>query len=467
MSSEVIATPAKGITKHSTGSVRELWSISFPLMLSLMSGSLMLFFDRLLLAHFSIDALNASTNASIIAAAIQFGFISTACIAEVFVGRYNGAGRHHKLGIPVWQMIWFSLATTVLFLPVAFLLGPFLFQDTPYAVLEEQYFLWIMAFGPVFCLVAALSSFYIGQGAVTFVTLLVILANVINVGLDLVLIFGYAPLGIPSIGIAGAAISTGISQSVQAVILFLVFISKKNRQQFGTGSYQFIWKSFKKCLKIGLPNSIAHTLEILAWAVFFRMMTLKGADYITVAAISQSIFFLFTFITEGISKGATAIAANMIGAQKWDDVWKLLRSGVRFYVQVFIALGGILVIYPEPLIHLFNHDLSPAVMETTRAACLWIWVFFLFDGINWLVVGLLTAAGDTKFILKAGGSSVWLFAVLPIYLFIFKWNFGPDVAWQLTALYGFLTCCIYLWRFKSQKWKQVITSTIATKPVLS
>ena len=457
MSSEVIAvTPARGLTKYSSGSVRELWSISFPLMLSLMSGSLMLFFDRLLLAHFSVDALNASTNASIVAAAIQFGFISTACIAEVFVGRYNGAGRYHKLGTPVWQMIWFSLATTLLFLPVALLLGPALFSDTPYAALEEQYFLWIMVFGPVFCLVAALSSFYIGRGSVTFVTLLVILANLINVGLDIILIFGYEPLGVPSVGIAGAAIATGISQVIQALILFAAFISKKNREQFGTGSYQFVWKSFKKCLKIGLPNSIAHTLEILAWAVFFRMMTLKGTDYITVAAISQSIFFLFTFITEGVSKGATAIAANMIGAQQWDGVWKLLRSGVRFYFQVFIALGGILVIYPESLIQLFvnhNNELSPAIVETVRSACVWIWVFFLFDGINWLVVGLLTAAGDTKFILKAGGTAVWLFAVLPIYILVFKFSFGPDVAWQLTALYGFLTCCIYLWRFNSEKWK--------------
>lgn len=462
MSSEVIAIPQNpGLTKYPSGSVRELWSLSFPLMLSLMSGSLMLFFDRLLLAHFSVDALNASTNASIIAAAIQFGFISTACIAEVFVGRYNGAGRLDKLGTPVWQMIWFSLATSLIFLPVALFLGPFLFSETPYAALEEQYFLWVMAFGPVFCLVAALSSFYIGRGSVAFVTLLVILANLINVGLDLVLIFGYEPLGIPPVGVAGAAIATGISQTVQAVILFLAFISKKNRERFGTGNYQFVWKACKKCLKIGLPNSLAHTLEIMAWAVFFRMMTLKGADYITVAAISQSIFFLFTFITEGISKGATAIAANMIGAKKWDDVWKLLRSGVRFYFQVFLVLGSVLVIYPEPLIQIFltdNNELSQSVLETTRSACVWIWVFFLFDGINWLVVGLLTAAGDTKFILKAGGTTVWLFAILPIYIFVFKLGFGADVAWELTAVYGFLTCCIYLWRFNSQKWKRELVA---------
>lgn len=449
----------KSLTKHPSGSLRELWTISLPLMLSMMSGSLMLFLDRLLLARFSVDALNACVNASVIAAALQFAFLTTSAISEVFVGQYNGAGQYKKIGEPVWQMIWFSILSSLIFIPLGFLSGPLFFTDPAYADLEIEYFKWIMYFGPVFCLSAALSAFYIGRGSVKFVTLIVILANILNVLLDLVFIFGYEPY-ISSYGIGGAAIATGISQLAQCVILFLGFIKEKYRKKYNTANWAFNKKCFIQCLKIGLPNSIAHTLEIIAWAVFFRIMTMAGDEHITVVAICQSIFMLFTFIAEGISKGASAIAANLIGARQWNIVWKLFRSGMKFYFQAFLVLGLVLVVDPSPMIEWFiggDPELASnqSIRQIAISACVWMWVYFLFDGIHWLVVGLLTAAGDTKFVLWIGGFSAWLFAILPIYYFITVLGHQADVAWLITAVYAALTCFIYLWRFKTEKWRHI------------
>ena len=288
---------------------------------------------------------------------------------------------------------------------------------------------------------------------------MIIVANILNVLLDLLLIFGFEPF-VPSLGIAGAAISTGISQIVQCLILFIGFMRYKYRIHFGTSNCAFNKNCFIQCLKIGLPNSIAHTLEIVAWAVFLRMMTLAGNEHITVVAICQSIFMLFTFIAEGISKGATAIAANLIGAKQWDIVWKLFRSGIKFYFQAFLVLGLILVIDPGPLIDWFMgsnpaHATSQSIKDVAISACVWMWVYFLFDGIHWLVIGLLTAAGDTKFVLWVTGLSSWVFAIMPIYYFIVILEHKADMAWLITAVYACLACLIYLWRFKTEKWRQI------------
>lgn len=459
--SKINVQETKTLTKYPSGSLRELWSISLPLMLSMMSGSLMLFLDRLLLARFSIDALNACVNASVIAAALQFTFLTTSAIAEVFVGQYNGAGQYKKIAEPVWQMIWFSLLSGSIFLPLGLFAGPLFFFDSSYAHLEIEYFKWLMYFGPIFCLSAALSAFYVGRGAVSFVTLVVIIANVLNVALDLILIFGFEPF-VSSMGISGAAIATGISQAVQCIILFIGFTQQKYRLHFGTSNWAFNKQCFFKCLRIGLPNSVAHTLEIIAWAVFFRMMTVAGDEHITVVAICQSIFLLFTFIAEGISKGASAIAANLIGSKRWDLVWKLFRSGVKFYFQAFLILGLVLVVDPGPMIDWFigGDSAAPsnqAIKNVAISACLWMWVYFLFDGIHWLVVGLLTAAEDTKFVLWVSGFSAWIFAILPIYYFIVVRGHKADMAWLITAIYACLACLIYLWRFKTEKWKKEIT----------
>lgn len=443
----VLAAPQK-LTRYPLGSLRELWAISFPLMISLLSGSLMLFLDRLLLAQNSLDCLNACTNAGILAQALQFPFISIASIAEVFVGQYNGAGQQKRLGEPVWQMIWLSIMTSFFFIPVGLFGGAYIFSDPTYAHLENDFFLWIMLFGPFFCLSAALSTFFIGQGLVKFVTVAAVVANVLNVGMDLLLI--------PVWGIAGAAIATGIAQALQSLALFIVFFNQKNRATKGTARWKLNPRRMWECLAIGLPNAVAHALEIFGWWIFFRMMTGLGHEYITVVAVAQSIFFLFTFITEAVSKGASAIAANLIGAKQWDLVWKLLRSGVRFYFQVFLFLGIVLVIYPDPMIRWFlPEEGKEALLPLIRSACLWVWIFFLFDGITWLVVGLLTAAGDTKFVMKVAGLNVWIFALVPIYFFNVYLGHKADVAWVITAFYGFMNALIFFLRFKTEKWRSI------------
>lgn len=97
------------LTKHPSGTIKELFAISFPLMLSFLSNYLMLFFDRLILANYSLQAMNAVTASSLFCMIFQYGAIGIASIAEVFIGQFNGSKQYLKAAGPTWQMIWFSL----------------------------------------------------------------------------------------------------------------------------------------------------------------------------------------------------------------------------------------------------------------------------------------------------------------------------------------------------------------------
>lgn len=450
---------AKG--SNYTGSLKELCAISFPLMLSLMSSSLMFFADRLFLAQFSLEAHNAAASAGNIVSFLQFPFICTVCIAEVFVGKCAGAGDNRNVGSYVWQMLWLSLLSLVFFLPIGVFGGDILFSGSRYEHLEIEYFQLLMYSGPIFCFAGALSTFYIGRGELRFITFWTITANIVNAGLAAVLIQGFG--SIPSYGIAGAAIATLISQGLFTLILFIDFFNKNNVQTFGTWSCAFNWERFSSCMSLGFPASIAHTIEILAWAIFFRMLMNVSDEHIATASIAQTILFLFTFITEGVSKGATVVASNMVGAKQWSGIWKVLSSGLKFYACAFMGLSFFFVYHPNLLIQLFlpHADLSVSANGASgslpalvASSCIWIWFFFLFDGIHWLVVGLLTAVGDTKFVLKTGSSMIWLFALLPTYLLIVKGGLSPDYAWAISALYALAICLVYLHRFYNEKWKQ-------------
>lgn len=446
----------KGLTSHPPGSLRELWHISFPLMISLMSVSMMLFLDRLFLARYSIDSLNASVNAAMVVQLFQFWCITTVSIAEIFVGQFHGANDMNKVGQPVWQMIWFGIGMMAVFLPLGYFAGPYIFNHAGLADQEITYFKWLMYFGSTAIISAALSAFYIGRGKVIFVTVITVLANIVNAGLDVLLIFGLDPI-IPAMGIEGAAIATGVAQTMQCLCLLGGFLRYQNRKTFGTDHWKLDKKMFTHCFKIGLPNAVAHTLEILAWVLLFHLLTIMGSDYITVIAVSQSILFLFTFLTDGVSKGATVIASNLIGSSQHSHIWKVLRSGIRFYLIVFFLLSGVLAFYPEPLINCFlsGHidSLSTATQAILHTSCFWVWIYFLFDGVSWLLIGLLTAAGDTKFIMVVGGLSPWFIALFPSYFFIVHMGMPADMTWIMVATYSLVTCIIYYFRFRRETWK--------------
>jgi len=447
----------KLLSKYKPGSLKELAVIAFPLMLSFLSGNLMFFFDRLILARYSLDAMNAVAIAGMITAVFQYAPIGIAGIAEVFVGQYNGSKEYHKIAKPVWQMIYFSLLFIVICLPLAIFGGPYLIADD-YEKYAMSFYRWVMSFAWLMPLYAALTSFYIGRGKVVFVTVVSIIANIINLSLDIILVFGVSDI-IPEMGPKGAAIATVIAQIIQVLIILVSFFRKEHIEKYGVLDCRFDKKLFIKCFKIGLPNTIAHFIEIAAWAFLLNLVALYSALYLTVVTIGQNVLILVAFINDGLSKAVTTIASNIIGAKfKKEKMNILLLKRLNFSMyklQFFISfLAGIfLLFFHNMLIDAFisqeaysmEYDMLLAVLNRT---IFWVWVYILVDGCVWANVGLLTAAGDTKFTMVVNALTVWFIAVLPAIFFIHYYNVGPDKIWIFCDLYALVGLFCYVLRVK-------------------
>ncbi len=229
-----------------------MWHIAYPLMLSLLSGSLMMFADRLYLAHYSLQALNASANAGLAVWVFLIVPMLTAGIAEVFVGQYHGSDQKQRMGEPVWQMLWFALFLAPVFCAIAWFAAPYIFWGTGNEALEIDYFSTMLYFGPFFICTPALSGFFAAKGTVKLVTFATILGNLINVIVDPILIFGWGPF--PEMGVTGAAIATGLGGAISVVFFLMIFWKPSYRKQYGTNAWAFRPKAFWECVKIGLPS---------------------------------------------------------------------------------------------------------------------------------------------------------------------------------------------------------------------
>lgn len=447
-----------GLTKHPEGSLRELWALSFPLMISAFSVMAMIFVDRLLLARYSTEAFNSAVNATTFGWAFIFFAMSLGNITEVFVAQYNGAGQFKKLGQPVWQMLWLSLFSILFFFPLSWWGGELFYGLSTEHEMKRNYFGWMMLFGPSYAMYASLCGFFIGQGKTKLITCLAIFANLLNALLDLILIFGVEGWIAP-MGITGAAIATSIGSLFQTVILGYFFLKKKNREMFGTSDYTFDASIFRKCLRIGLPNAFFAFFELLGWASFYAMMTTASERHITIIGICQSVIILFFFFGDGVGKAATAIAGNLIGAGRPGMISKIIVSGVKLHVIFFTLIILGLSVSTDFVIKQFLPHASPETLNQMHGSLIFslygILVHLFLEWIRTLFAGILTAAGDTLFLLVSGGILMWTTLVLPIYFFVVRSHGSVESGVVICCLFSIGIVATTFWRYTSGRWKSI------------
>ena len=417
----------------------------------------MIFFDRLILARYSASSLNAGATAGTASYLFLIIPFSIVAMSEVFTGRLQGEGEQKKIGSAVWQMLWVSLFSLPLFTAASFLASPLLFAYSDFTDQERLYFQTLLTFAPFCCTTVALSGFFIGLGKPRSVTISMILGNIINICLAILFIFGYGP--IPQMGIKGAAYATGISQALQTAILFFVFIRKENRIRYRTFEYALRWPLIKEGIRIGLPTGLGHVMEVAAYVLFFQVIAAHKSSYLTIVAILQSIFILTSFLTEALSKSTTALIANFIGQKLSQKVFhQTIRSAGILHISISLGFTLLFLSFPSFFLEFFlgegSRDIfsDPGLADAFFFASFWMCLFFIVDGLNWILTGALVAACDTKWILYVNTGVNWFVFALPACLSIALFDKGPAFAWMNTFCAGIVSFLLYFYRYSSGKW---------------
>lgn len=443
--------PAYQLTKHPLGSIREFWAMSWPLMIGLMSSTLMMFADRLFLSRFDPMALNAAASGGIAYYMFLVMPMGVAAISEVLVGRLHGENSCSRAGRSVWQFINMALLSFPVFLLIAKGAPGLIFYGTGNTDYETAYFGTLMLFGPVQLIQIALAGFFIAIGNVRIVTVTALIGNAINIVLDWVLIFGTG--SIPALGVEGASLATGVAQTFQVLLLLAVFLSPGHRRKYETDSIGISLQVMKEGLSIGMPSGLGHLMEVVCHFLFFRMIMSVSQEQMSLVAMVQSFYVLSSFIIEAESKAAGAIVSNLLGGKAYDYLGKVLKAAFSQHILFSIVMMGIAFLFPGALLNLFlaEENLSSFVEHGFNAsfmtALFYMSLFFLLDGLSWILIGFIQAAGDTRYIFYVSASVHWIAYILPTAWLIYLGKGGADVAWMIIAWMSFFTFALYFIRY--------------------
>lgn len=448
------------------GSVKTLWTVSLPLILTFLSTFSMAAIDRLFLARYSVEALSAAVSGGTAAWAFTLGGQTLTNISGVFVAQKNGAKQYSHIGRPVWQTLWLSLFFIIPFTVAAIWFSPWLFSGSPIGAEQVLYFRWIMAISPLICIQSGINGFYIGRGYTSIITYLTLIGNLVNFVLDPLLIFGFGP--IPSLGISGACIATGAGLFLQTAIGFFIFIKKNHRKKYGTQFCGIHWKTLKEMVRIGAPEALAASLEIGAWAAFYCLLSGLSTVHILVTSVGQSLLITFFFFGIGLEQGISSICGNLIGANLKQEVQRAFHSGLKIVGLFGVFLLSLFWIGGDVIVDLFlrNPDhleetelissLSPQELTTVRGcvlkSCFVIGVYIVIENVRCLLYGVLRSAGDTFFILVISILTTWSLLIGPTYLLMAVWKMPVDISFWIWIAYASASTLICYSRFSSGSW---------------
>ena len=195
--------------------MRRIIAIAFPLVMAASGHALRLFADRVMLAHYSREAIAASMPAGLMSFCLMSLFLGTAGYTHTFVAQYIGAGKRKRAGLAIWQGLYLAAAGGVFVATCGQLAEPlFAWMGHAPAVQAQQvpYFRVLCRFSIAPMIFSTLAGFWSGRGKTRIVMVLELLTAAINIALNRILIFG--ALGFPRMGIVGAGVATGISATI-------------------------------------------------------------------------------------------------------------------------------------------------------------------------------------------------------------------------------------------------------------
>jgi putative MATE family efflux protein len=383
---------------------------------------------------------------------LNFGLISG---FSVFIAQYWGVRDIKNIRRVYGLALTAMLSVAALFMLLAGLAGrPLLYlfvKDADALELGRQYLNIALFSYPFvaysFC--TAFSSRSLRRLRAT--TIINALALGTNTLLNYGLIFGN--LGLPRLGVRGAAIATVIARALELTMLLLfVYMSREHplagrRREFFSFNGAFARKVLATALPV-LGNDGFYTLGFTCFNIAVSFLGPAAVGVMQLAMVTNDLFLAVFF---GLGNAAAVITGNELGRGQKERAYSNGKAALWLTLALSLLIGALLLAVRGPLVELCR--LNPgtsAMFSRVLVVCALYTPPRMLAYV--LIVGLLRAGGDTRFCMFVDAGCLWLIGVPLSFLGALALH------WQLPALLALLCTCdvvsmtICLRRFRSKVW---------------
>ena len=346
------------------------------------------------------------------------------------VSQHIGAGNYplvrEELRQGLWLALLLGLALIGILLTIANLLP--LLDIEPSIVPETQrYIYWVCWSLPFSCLYLVPRSLNESQGFT--MPMLWIQLGLLPLNILGNYIFMFGKFGVDPMGAAGAALATGMSQTLGCILLFAYTLAAPRYARFNLAKRMTMpdWKHIGALFRLGLPVSISLGMEVGMFTTVAVLMGSYGVEATAGHQVAVSIASLTFMVPLGISIASTVRVGLALGAGDTTIARKrgLLSISVCGTIMLVSCIG--LWLFGAKLAAIYSQD--PAVIGLAAHFLLFAAVFQFADGLQVGASGVLRGYKDTAVPMLINAVCYWLIGIgIALYLSR-KLGYGPDGLW--------------------------------------
>lgn len=219
------------------------------------------------------------------------------------------------------------------------------------------------------------------------------LAVLLDIVLNPLLIRGMGPF--PELGIAGSATSTLIGQTVSVIAILIVLYVRKHPLRLA-GADLALLRPDPSLLRIvvfkGVPMGLQMIVISAAALTVMGMVNSYGSQVAAAYGIAAQLWTYIQMPALAIGAAVSSMAAQNVGAGRWDRIGRIAASGVGFNLALTGALVAVLSVFDRPVLSLFLSSDSAAIDIASHVNTIASWSFILF-GITIVLFATVRATG--------------------------------------------------------------------------
>jgi len=253
----------------------------------------------------------------------------------------------------------------------------------------------------------------------------VVLSNLLNAGLDWVLVFGH--WGLPAMGAPGSALATTITRFLGLFALLVIgrralepMLRPWRKEALALGP-------LLRTFQIGLPIGAQNSVEFTTFAAISVFAGWFGAEAVSGHQVAINLASLMFMVPLGIGSASSVLVGHAIGEQDMAHARRVAASALAVGAGYMALSACVLLALPRMFASAYTS--VPGVVAVAALLIPIAGVFQVFDGLQVVSAGVLRGAGDTRAPLVSNVLGFWLVG-MPVSLWLgFKGGLGVVGLW--------------------------------------
>jgi putative MATE family efflux protein len=441
---------------YTTGSLNmALFMLAVPMVLEMAMESLFAVVDAFYVSRVGTEALTVVALTEAVMMLVYSIAIGLSMSATAFVARRTGERNLKGAAEAAVQAIYLAVIVSLPLSLAGISFAPQILElmgATQSVIAQGTNYMRVMLGGNIVIMLLFLNNaVFRGAGDASIAMRVLWLANILNMTLGPLFIFGPGPF--PELGVTGAAVATTTGRGIGVLYQLWMYSNRRSLIRIHRDNFGFRAPVVLEMFKISLGGVSQFLISSASWIFVVRILATFGSAAVAGYTIAFRVIVFTLLPAWGVANAAATLVGQNLGAKQPDRAEKSVWTA-GFYNMLFLGMVSVVFfVFARQIVGVFSKE--PEVLRTGVQGLRIICLGYVFYAYGMVIGQAFNGAGDTRTPTILNVVAFWLIQI-PLAYFLAKTSAaGPKGVFAAVAISFSILAVISIWIFRKGRWKTV------------